>query len=118
MEYLDVALSGEQVTIMLDVGTPEMLELGEKINEINSDAYMNGYNWEALVSFYLEEHYPDLLDELDFDSEAGTFVAFYDRSKENEAKAIKVKEIFNKLIEEEDELLEIIRESGEDVDWD
>ncbi len=118
MEYLDVTLSGEQVTIILDVGIPEVLELGEKINQINSEAYMNGYNWEALVNFYLEEHSPELLDDLDFDSEAGTFVAFYDRSKENEAKAEKIKEIFNRLIEDEDELLEIIRESGEDIDWD
>ncbi len=118
MEYFDVMKSEEQVTIMLDVGTPEVLEIGKKISQINSDAYMNGYNWEALVIFYLEEHAPELLEDLDFDSEAGTFVAFYDRTKENEAKANNIKDIFNKLIEEEDELLEIISESGDDIGWD
>ncbi len=118
MEYLEVLISEAQVSIVLDVGTPEILEIGEKINQINSDAYMNGYNWEALINFYLEENAPELLDDLDFDSEAGAFVAFFDKTKENEIKAIKIKEIFNKLIKEEDELFEIIRESGEDIEWD
>ncbi len=118
MEYLDVAISEAQVSITLDVSTPEILEIGEKISQINSDAYMNGYNWEAFINFYLEEHAPGLLDELDFDSEAGAFVAYFDKTKENELKAIKIKEIINKLIQEEDELFEIIRESGDDIEWD
>ncbi len=34
----------DYISISFDVGTPEIMSLGEKMNEICDQAYMNGYN--------------------------------------------------------------------------
>jgi hypothetical protein len=31
-----------------------LLELGQRINARFEDAYMNGYNWDALIRFYVK----------------------------------------------------------------
>ena len=37
------------------------------MNEINEEAYMNGYNWDAFFNYYLEENAPDILESLESD---------------------------------------------------
>lgn len=51
------------------------MEIGKKMETINEQAYMNGYNWEAFLNCYPEIHQPELLDGIETDSEAGTYVA-------------------------------------------
>ncbi|MDR2862112.1 MAG: immunity 51 family protein, partial [Syntrophobacterales bacterium] len=92
--------------------------IGEKMNEINDDAYMNGYNWEAFFNYYLPKYAPDVLKDMDTDPEAGMYVAYYPLTSENEARAEKFVEIIRSLIENEEELYRIVREEGEEIEWD
>ena len=88
------------------------------MKEINDNAYMNGYNWEAFFNYYLSEYAPDVLNGMNADSEAGMYVAYYDLTFKNEARAERLVEIIRSLIENEDELYRIVRDEGEDIVWD
>ena len=43
-----------------------IFQLGERINERFDEAYMNGYNWDALIRFYVGKVDPDLMEEEDW----------------------------------------------------
>ena len=62
----------------------------ERLEEINENAYMNGYNWEALLSCYAEHYCPELLDSFEPDSEAGMYAAVFEGSPEGEKNAEKL----------------------------
>lgn len=94
------------------------LAIGEKMNEICEDAYMNGYNWDAFFQYYLAENVPDILEGLDSDPEAGSYVAHFELGEENEKRAERFAEIISSLIENEDELYRIVREKGDEIEWD
>lgn len=92
--------------------------IGEKMNEICEDAYMNGYNWDAFFQYYLAENAPDILEGLDSDPEAGSYVAHFELGEENEKRAERFAEIISSLMENEEELYRIVREKGEEIAWD
>lgn len=92
--------------------------IGEKMYGINENAYMNGYNWDALFNYYLAEHAPDLLEGLDSDPEAGSYAAYYPPAEENVKKAERFAEIIISLIENEEELYRLVREKGDEIQWD
>lgn len=92
--------------------------VGEKMNAINENAYMNGYNWDALFHYYLEKNAPEILEGLDSDPEAGMYAAHYELTEENEEKAKRFVEIIISLIENEEELFRLIREEGDKIEWD
>ena len=51
----------------------ELFALGERMNARFKEAYMNGYNWDALIRYYVASVDPDLMGELETDPEAGMF---------------------------------------------
>ena len=120
-KYEDTLPGKERVPIIVVSFLIEWVKpfaIGEKMNEINENAYMNGYNWDAFLNYYLSKHDPDILEGLVSDSEAGTCVAVYELTPENEARANKLLEIIRNLVENENELYSIVREEGEYVKWD
>lgn len=92
--------------------------LGEKMNALHELAYMNGYNWDAFFNYYLSENAPELLEGLDRDPEAGSYAAYYELNEENEKKAERFAEIIVSLIENEEESCRIVREKGDEIEWD
>ena len=92
--------------------------IGEKMYALNPDAYMNGYNWDALFNYYLGKHAPELLEGLESDPEAGMFAAYYAPSDENWKKAEKFAEIITYLLENEDVLCRLVQEEGGCIEWD
>lgn len=94
------------------------LAVGRKMNEINEEAYMNGYNWDAFLNYYLAENAPDILKSIDSDPEAGTYAAYFEESEENEEKAKRFANIIISLIENEEEIYKILREKGDEIEWD
>lgn len=92
--------------------------VGEKMNEICEEAYMNGYNWEAFFNHYLEKNAPELLIGMSTDPEAGMYVAYYNLTPENEKKVKKFAEIIEHLIENEEELYSLVRDEGDMIEWD
>ena len=61
---------------------------------------------------------PELLEDMHTDPEAGMYVAYYDLTPENEAKADKFNELIHKLVEEPELLYDFMREHAWDVEWD
>lgn len=91
--------------------------LGKKMEQINHKAYMNGYNWERFLEYYLLKNMPDILVGMHSDPEAGMYAAYYDSTNENEKRAIAFCEIISSLIEDEEKTLQIIREEGNRIQW-
>ena len=94
------------------------MAIGEKMNEINDEAYMNGYNWEAFINYYLRQNAPDVLSGMDSDPEAGLYAANYNLNPDNITRAEKLIAILKKLIENEDEIYQLVKESGDEIEWD
>lgn len=92
--------------------------IGEKMNGIDENAYMNGYNWEAFFNCYLAKKAPELLEGMNTDPEAGMYVAYYELSDENTVKANRFEELIVSLVENERELYDFLRENGGEIEWD
>ncbi|MEM7096143.1 MAG: Imm51 family immunity protein [Actinomycetota bacterium] len=73
----------DAVTVVLQVGNTEVLALGERINTRWPHAYMNGYNWAALIHAYAEAQDPSLGALVQPDPEAGSYVGVTPYSAEN-----------------------------------
>jgi len=114
----NVSKEYNRIDVWFENETDKVLKIGDKMYEINSEAYMNGYNWDAFFNYYLAKHYPDVLEGLDSDPEAGSCVAYYELNTENEARADKFIEIIKSLVENEEELYRIVKEEGDDIEWD
>lgn len=117
-DIVNVNKFADSISITFNIEDEKILAIGEKMNEINEEAYMNGYNWEAFFNYYLEKNAPELLDGMDTDSEAGMYCAYYDLTPENESKAQKFAEIITSLIKNEKELYRVVRDEGDSIEWD
>lgn len=117
-DYLSVFQNRKWVSLCLEAGDSRVMEIGEKMNAVCPEAYMNGYNWDAFLSYYLEENAPDILEGMDTDPEADMYEAHWLLSPENEAKAKRFEGIIRSLLENEEELCRIVREEGGEIEWD
>lgn len=117
-DYVSAMKYKDTVSVYFDVEAEKPFALGERLNAVCDMAYMNGYNWAALLDWYLGQTDPALLEGLEADPEAGTYVALYPLSPENEAKAERLAGIVRSLVEGEDELFRIVQEHGGDIEWD
>lgn len=117
-EYLDINSDKENISLVFYIENKNIMEIGSKIERINSDAYMNGYNWEAFLNYYLQKQSPDVLENMDSDPEAGMYIAYYENVPENVVKVNKLEEIIEYLIENPDDIYEIVREHGNEIEWD
>lgn len=96
-EYLTICRHDDgTVSLYFDVEDERILALGE----------MNGYDWDTALKNYLAVNAPDLLEGMNTDPEAGTFVVFYDANAENEEK---IRRIVDILIEP-DKVIKDIKE--------
>ena len=46
-DYYNVSIYEDYIVISLYLEYEEVEKIGEKMEEANADAYMNGYNWDA-----------------------------------------------------------------------
>ena len=116
--YATTVKHEDSISVCFSLEQDRPFSIGEKMNELNENAYMNGYNWEAFLCYYLSKYAPDVAEEMNTDPEAGMYVAYYTFTPENEARAIKFVEIITKLVENEEELHRIIRDEGNEIEWD
>lgn len=118
LEFLNIISDDESISLVFYIENKNIMEIGSKIEKINPDAYMNGYNWEAFFNYYLEKQSPDILEDMDSDPEAGTYVVYYENTPDNLVKVNKFAEIIEYLIENPDDIYEIVREHGDEIEWD
>ena len=117
-DYVSVFTCKNNVSLLLQASGEPVMALGEKLGTLCPDAYMNGYNWEALLQYYLEKHAPDILEEMDPDPEADMYEAHWPLTPENEAKAKRFEEIIRSLVEHEEELCRLVQEECGEIEWD
>ncbi|MCR5719067.1 MAG: immunity 51 family protein [Lachnospiraceae bacterium] len=118
-DYYNISFFEDYISVSLYVEYEEVMKLGEAMEQADSNAYMNGYNWEAFLNKYLEYNAPEILDILESDSEAGMYSAYInDVNEETKALAQKFGEIIESLIENEDLALDFLEEHGDEIDWD
>lgn len=116
-DYLSVYSDNENISLAFYIDNENILKISAEIEKINPDAYMNGYNWEAFLNYYLEKQSPDVLDNMDSDPEADMYTAYYENTEKNSRKVKKLAEIIEYLIENPDDIYEIVREHGEEIEW-
>lgn len=116
--YLSVDINESRIEIYFYLENDKVMQIGEKINEINEQAYMNSYNWEVLLNYYLSKYESDLLIDMDSDPEAGMYVTYYELTANNKIKASKLVEIIISLIEDEEQLYNFIYQYGHEIEWD
>lgn len=117
-DYVSIIKGEDTIQVCLYNTDAKVMEIGKKMNALNEEAYMNGYNWEAFFNYYLAKNAPDVLEEMGSDPEADMYAAFYPLTPDNELRANKFAEIIQHLIENEDELYHIVEENGDEIEWD
>lgn len=118
-EYINIINHDDgSIALCFDIENEKIIEIGDEMNDMVEEAYMNGYNWDAFLHSYLIENAPDILEGMDTDPEAGSYVAYYEGSQENEARAIRFANIIISLIEDRGKLFEFLRERGDNIEWD
>lgn len=95
-----------------------LLSLGERINEKHEEAYMNGYNWDALIRFYVGQKDPDLMAEVGTDPEAGMFSAYMTYSAENLDKMKRFEAHLREMVSSDDELIAFVDANVKEIEWD
>ena len=61
---------------------------------------------------------PEILEDMETDSEAGSYVAYYDDGTANQEKVIRLAEIIVSLVENKEEIFKVLREKGNEIEWD
>ena len=117
-DYVKMNVTDERIYVMFNNEDDKPFAVGEKMYAANEDAYMNGYNWEALFRYYLEQNDPDILTDMKTDPEAGMYVAYWPLTVENEARAKRFEDIIRALAENEEALCRLVREHGSEIEWD
>jgi hypothetical protein len=120
----------KSISICFYIEQDNVVKIGKKIKSIVSTNFgkillrlfpkiskMNGYNWEGFINYYLQKNHPEVMQNMETDSEAGMYVAYYDFSFENEKNADKLMEIIIDVIENKSNILESIKNDGRLIDW-
>lgn len=116
---VNVIISDEYLSVSFDVADPKIMEIGNKMNEICDEAYMNGYNWEAFFNAYLAANAPEILDVIESDPEAEMYSAYIEEvNDETRALAQKFGQLIEDLFENEEKILDFVKENAEDIEWD
>ena len=118
MKECSVIKSEKSVSVCLFCESQRILDIGQKMGQINPEAYMNGYNWAEFLLYYLNIAAPDLLDSLEDDPEAGMCCLYYPLTRENEKKAERLHQMICDLIEDEERIYRLLREHGGKILWD
>ena len=105
------------ISVTLNIKDEKVAAIGQKMKAINEQADMTGYNWEAVLNYYLDEHFPDVAGGMGSDANAGKYVAYYKLNPQNEKKAEQLATIIEDLIEDESKLYDIVTNNAEEIDW-
>ena len=105
------------ISVRFDIKTDKIAALGDKINAVNGGVAMNGSGWEALLEWYLDEYYPAVSAGMGSNSAAGMYKAYYKLTPANEKKAEQLAEVLSEVVENDGKLLDILKERGEEIDW-
>ncbi len=116
-DFISVTYGEEYISLNFFIENKKIMNIGARMEKINPEAYMNGYNWEAFLNYYLEKNVPEILEGMDSDPESAMYAVYYDNTAENSEKTAKLAEIIEYLIENPNDIYEILLEHGDEIEW-
>ena len=111
-KIVNVNVGEDFTTVAFDVAS--VMPLGDKMNAVCEEAYMNGYSWDAFINYYLEKNAPDVLDVIESDPEAEMYCVYV----EDEDTAKKLEDILEDILANEETVLDFLEENKDDIEWD
>lgn len=60
--YVSIVKIENNLSVCFYNSSEKVVAIAKKMNEINEEAYMHGYNWEAFFNYYLPKYAPDVLE--------------------------------------------------------
>jgi hypothetical protein len=105
------------VSVELDITAPDVLSIGAQMQKIDAEAVMNGYNWSAFIDRYLAMKFPEMLDGLERDPEAGHYLALYENNDLGNKKADILVKILNYFIAKPQDVYAFMQEESDGVEW-
>jgi hypothetical protein len=108
----------DSVSVCVYIENEGLFELGERINARFEEAYMNGYNWDALIRCYVGHADPDLIEKVEPDPEAGMCAARMRHSPENLELMRRFESHIRAMIADEDALIHFIETNRDAIEWD
>lgn len=106
------------ISLGLSIEADEIIAIGEKMEEINEEAYMNGYNWEAFFNYYFEKNHPELFKIMQPDPEAGAYFVVFEKSNENMTKVKQIESIMIDLLNNPDKIYQCMKDNDGEIEWD
>ncbi|MBO5103643.1 MAG: hypothetical protein J6B74_01075, partial [Ruminococcus sp.] len=91
-DFIDITYGEEYISLNFFIENEKIADIGAEMERINPEAYMNGYNWEAFLNYYLEKNVPEILVGMDSDPEARMYAVYYDNNEENIEKTVRLAE--------------------------
>jgi tetratricopeptide (TPR) repeat protein len=116
--YVAVVEHENSVSVCFYIENEKPFRIGQEMEKLNPNAYMNGYNWEAFFNCYLAKYHSDVYTNMQTDPEAGMYVAYYTLNDENIQKANKLFKIIVYLVENEEKIYQILQEEADNIEWD
>lgn len=117
-EYICINKLDDCIDLVFYIDMKRVMTVGEKLEEINENAYMNGENWGILLDFYIEQNVPELIGTFESDAEADMYSVSFENSPEGEKAAQSMADIIISLVENENKLIDFVSEFGEEIEWD
>lgn len=116
-DFIDITYGEEYISLNFFIENEKIADIGAEMERINPEAYMNGYNWEAFLNYYLEKNVPEILVGMDSDPEARMYAVYYDNNEENIEKIVRLAEVIEYLIENPEDIYEIVSKHGDEIEW-
>lgn len=54
-KYVSIVKIENNLSVCFYSSTEKVVTIAKKMNKMNEDAYMHGYNWEAFLNYYLHQ---------------------------------------------------------------
>lgn len=121
LDFLELQIpdkKGETPCIYLAVGQEACVAIGEKLHEICDDADMNGYNWQVLLTHYIEKNHKNIdMESFSFDCEAETCILLL-QDKERVADLDMLYYMLCSVLEHPQKLYDYVSDHGDEIEWD
>lgn len=117
-DYIHQFQSPNNITIVLQVESNYVMTIGDALQKLHEYAYMNGYNWDAVLSHYLEKHHPELTEGLDRDPEAGSYAMHYPNEVGYIPHAQALEQVIRSLLQDKERLSAFVQAEGNHIPWD
>ena len=78
---------------------------------------MNPENWAILMTFYIEQNRPELLEDYTCDFDEDTYFAYYPPTKQGEMNGKNLVEMIRSILQNIELLYQFVKETSDEIDW-